>query len=174
MKKLSMIGQWFYERMMLFGNFDYKTEYDKKDIYDEINNLCGYAYMWFLVLNKHNYFTYNGKKGSVEVNQRLFSNRIFINESGWMIKDHKWWAKNIKTTHFNEYYFSKFELDILNQVWDEYGKLYTSDELTDIVLQEELWNKHVDKKIGVFDKDPIMDWEVYMFILEKLLVVRKD
>lgn len=166
MKKLSMIGQWFYERMMLFGNFDYKTEYDKKDIYDEINNLCGYAYMWFLVLNKHNYFTYNGKKGSIDVNQRLFSNRIFINDSGWKIKDHEWWARNIKTTHFNEYNFSKFELNILKQVWDEYGLLNSPHRLKDIVKDNLLWiwKKNVDDETL-----PINDIDIHRFMINKFI-----
>lgn len=171
MKKLSIIGRWFYEKIML-NKIDLETEME--DIYNKIENLCAYAYMWFLVLNEHNNFHYNVNKNDFFlIQKRLFKNNIYVRGKGWKIKDYVWWAKEMQIPLL-KHHLDEFELDILNQVWDEYGKLYTSDELTDIVLQEELWNKHVDKKIGVFDKDPIMDWEVYMFILEKILIVRKD
>lgn len=170
MNKLSIIGRWFYEKIMLNKN-DLPSEME--DIYNKIENLCSYAYMWFLVLNEHNTFTYNVNKTECHIQKRLFENKIRVQNSGWKIKDHIWWAKEMQIPLL-KHYLDEFELDILNQVWDEYGKSYKSYELTSIVLQEKLWKTHVDKTIGYFIKDPIMDWEVYMFILEKLLVVRKD
>lgn len=134
----------------------------------KVQKLVYYAYSWYLILM-------NEKVDDLK--NKLFDEKIKAWVHGPSIpmlynefKEHKY-NSIPKINDFNEQeYFNLDTIDILNQVWDEYGH-YSANQLESITHQEDPWIK-ARKGFGPLDScnETISDKEIFSYYIKQMKI----
>ena len=130
----------------------------------KLQKIVYYAYSWTLAL-------LNDDENNLQ--NKLFPNRIEAWVHGPVVPDlyQKYksygWSNIPKNTDFLPLMFNFDEIDVLNQVWDVYGK-YTANELEMISHKESPWI-HARKGLAAYSSSSnvIEDKEIFRFFVKQ-------